>query len=147
MIELKQVDQNNWKACIKLSLLPEQEGNLAPNAYTIAKSKFAPHYHIRAIYNDSEVIGMLSYCYEDDPIDKELYWLFRFMIDKNHQGKGYASTVLELVRKEVLLLDCKRIQTMCKPSNIAASHVYQKFGFKEIGKLDDGDIHFEMSLD
>lgn len=61
------------------------ESNLAPNAYTIAESKFETHHHVREIYKDDEVIGMLSYCYEDDSIDTELYWLFRFMLDKNHQ--------------------------------------------------------------
>ncbi len=147
MIKIKPVEKSNWKDCIKLSLLPEQEGNLAPNAYTIAESKFELHHHVRAIYKDSEVIGMLSYCYEDDPLDLELYWLFRFMLDKDHQGKGYASKVLKLVQKEVISSGGKRLRTMCKPTNITASQVYQKFGFEKIGKLDDGDILFELQVD
>ena len=146
MINLKPVTKNNWKACVKLSLQPEQQGNLAPNAYTIAESKFETHHHVRAIYKDDEVIGMLSYCYEDDPIDTELYWLFRFMLDKEHQGKSYAVKVLELVQKEVFSHGGKRLRTMCKPTNMVAAKVYQGFGFKQIGKLDDGDILFEMSL-
>lgn len=146
MIKLKPVVKNNWVACVKLSLLPEQEGNLAPNAYTIAESKFETHYHVRAIYKEDEVIGLLSYCYEDDPLDTELYWLFRFMFDKNHQGKGYASKVLKLVVEEVNSLGGKRLLTMCKPTNMNAAKVYQKFGFKKTGQLDDGDVLFEIQV-
>ena len=147
MIKIKPVDKNNWKACVKLSLLPEQQSNLAPNAYTIAESKFEAHHHVRAIYNDNEVVGMLSYCYEDDPVDTELYWLFRFMFDKNHQGKGFASKAIDLVVEEVLLLGGQCLRTMCKPTNKVAAKVYQGFGFKQIGNLDDGDVLFEMKLD
>ncbi len=147
MINLKPVNKNNWKACVKLSLYPNQKGNLASNSNTIAESKFETHHHVRAIYKDDEVIGMLSYCFEDEPIDKELYWLFRFMFDKNHQGKGYAPQAIDLVAKEVKSIGGKRLRTMCKPTNTVAAKVYQGFGFKQIGKLDDGDILFEMILD
>jgi len=147
MINLRPVDKNNWVACVKLSLLPEQEGNLAPNVYTIAESKFNAHYQLRAIYKDDEVVGFLAYCYEDDPIDTELYWLFRFMLDKNNQGKGFASLALDLVVEEVISLEGKRLRTMCKPTNTVAEKVYQGFGFEQIGILDDGDILFEIQLD
>lgn len=52
MKKLKSVDKNNWDACMKLPLLPKQESNLAPNAYTIAESKFETHHHERAIYRE-----------------------------------------------------------------------------------------------
>lgn len=75
-------------------MLAEQESNLTANAYTISESKFETHHHVRAIYKDDEVIGMYSYCYEDDSIDAKLYYL---LLDKYYQGKGYASKALELL--------------------------------------------------
>jgi diamine N-acetyltransferase len=145
-IHLKKVDRCNWVACVKLSLHPDQVGNLASNSNTIAEAKFEPHHRLRAIYKDNDVIGMLSFCHEDDPLDLELFWLFRFMIDKEHQGKGYGSNVLALVLEEVRGLGGKRLQTMCKPSNAAAAQAYRSFGFKEIGTLNDGDLHFETLI-
>ena len=147
MITLREVDKYNYEACIDLELEPEQMSNLTTNAISIAQSKFELHFRPRAIYKDNEVIGFLVYCHEDNPEDLELYWLFRFMFDRRHQRRGYASAALRLVVDEVRALGGTRLQTMHKPNNANASSAYRKFGFREIGVLDDGDVHLELRLD
>ncbi|MBE9167014.1 GNAT family N-acetyltransferase [Pleurocapsales cyanobacterium LEGE 06147] len=114
-IELKEVTKNNWIDCIHLSLYPEQESNLASNVVSIAESKFEPHYQLRAIYKKEKVIGFLAFCVEDDPPEPELYWLFRFMLDKDFQGKGYGTKALNLVIDEIIQLGGKRIYTKLVP--------------------------------
>ena len=146
MIRLEEVSINNYEDCIELELEPEQRGNLTSNSISIAQSKFETHFRTRAIYNDSEVVGFLTYCHEVEPEDLELYWLFRFMFDKAHQGNGYASKALELLIDEIRELGGKRLYTMHKPTNVHASSAYKKFGFKKIGVLDDGDIHLEITV-
>lgn len=143
-IELKEVTRDNWIDCIRLSLHPEQEGNVAPNVDSIAESKFELHHQLRAIYKDKQVIGFLAFCVEDDPPNPELYWLFRFMIDKDFQGKGYGTQALNLVIEEITHLGAKCIHTMHKPKNIRAGKLYQKAGFTYIGNLDDGDLLMEL---
>lgn len=144
MIRLEEVHKDNYEDCIYLELESDQMGNLTPNSISIAQSKFETHFRIRAIYKDDEVIGFLTYCQEDEPEDPELYWLFRFMFDKAHQGKGHASKALQLLMDEVSELGGKRLQTMHKPANVNAESAYMKFGFTKIGVLDDGDIHLEI---
>lgn len=146
MIELRELSIDNYEDCIALELESEQLGNLTPNAISIAQSKFETHYRKRAIYKDNVVIGFLTYCHEDDPEDLEDFWLFRFMFDKAHQGKGYASKALQLLVDEIRILGGKRLQTMHKPSNVNARSACKKFGFSEIGILDDGDIHLEILI-
>lgn len=145
-IALKDVDQHNYLDCIRLSLLPEQQDNLASNAITIAQSKFEPHYRLKAICLNQKVIGMLAFCHEDEPEDFELFWLFRFMIDARHQNQGYGCRVLALLVDEVRALGGKHLRTMHKPANRQASRVYQAFGFREIGTLDDGDTLLTLEL-
>lgn len=145
-IELKEVTKDNWIDCIDLSLYPEQEKNVASNVASIAESKFEPHYQLRAIYKDKKVIGFLAFCVENDPSDPELYWIFRFMIDKNFQGRGYGIKALNLVMAEIKQLGAKRIYTMHKPSNKTAGKLYQKAGFSYIGTLDDGDRLMEFKI-
>ncbi len=147
MIRLEELTIHNYKDCINLELEPGQVRNLTTNAISIAQSKYETHYQTRAIYKHEEVIGFLVFCQEDDPEESELYWLFRFMLDKAHQGKGYASSVLGLVVGEVRALGGKRLHTMHKPSNTNAASAYRKYGFKEIGVLDDGDILLEILVD
>lgn len=147
MITLREVDRDNYEACIALELEPGQKGNLTTNAISIAQSKFELHFRPRAIYKDNEVVGFLVYCHEDDPEDLELYWLFRFMFDRRHQNHGYASTALQLLVNEVRALGGRRLHTMHKPNNVHAASAYKKFGFSDIGFLDDGDVHLELWLD
>ena len=146
MITLEKVSKSNYLDCIRLELFPGQEQFLASNAVSIAQSRFEPHYQTRAICEDDKVVGFLAYCHEDDPEDLELYWLFRFMIDKNNQGRGIASDVLKLLVAEVRQLGGKRLCTMFKPGNTNADSAYKKFGFSEVGVLDDGDIHLEIAV-
>ncbi len=114
---------------------------------TIAESKFESHYHMKAIYKDEMVVGMLAYCHENDPEDLELYWIFRLMVDISHQGKGFGFEAMKLAINEMKKLGATRIRTMHKPSNSIASSLYEKLGFERTGVvLDDGDIVREIKL-
>lgn len=146
-IYLKPVTKENYLDCIQLEMLPEQQKNLASNAVTIAQSKFEIHYQLRAIYLDNKVIGMLAFCHEDEPVDLTHFWLFRMMIAQEYQNQGYAQIVGKVVIDELKPLGAKRIDSMCKPNNLQSLSALKKFGFKEIGFLDDGDIHLTLNLD
>jgi len=147
MITLKPVDRSNWVACSQLSLKEEQEGFVASNLKTIAQSKFEPHYHLRAIYRGEDLVGMMAFCHEDEPEDLELYWIFRLMIDQRFQGEGIGLAAMKLAIEEMKALGAKRIRTMHKPSNTAATALYDKLGFEFTGEiLDDGDPVRELDL-
>ncbi|EPQ6155997.1 GNAT family N-acetyltransferase, partial [Acinetobacter baumannii] len=87
MINLKNLDRENWLLCAKLLLDESQKDYVAPNVYSIAESKVEEHYCPRVICFNDEVVGFLMYCVEIDPPDETLFWLFRFMIGKDHQAK------------------------------------------------------------
>ena len=89
---------------------------------------------------------MLAYCMEDEPPDPEVYWLFRFMIDKDFQNKGYGKKALNLVIEEISSLGAKKIYTSHKPKNEVAGKLYQKLGFNYIGERDDGDLLMEKTI-
>lgn len=147
MITLRPVDQKNWVACSRITLGDHQKGFVASNLETIAESKFEPDYHLRAIYKDELVVGMLAYCHENDPEDLELYWIFRLTVDISHQGEGIGYTAMQLAINEMKKLGATRIRTMHKPSNAVASSLYEKLGFEDTGVvLDDGDIVRELNV-
>ena len=122
MISLRELTKENYLDCIRLNLHPDQEENLASNAITIAQSRFETDYRLKVIYEQETVIGLLAFCHEDEPLDYSIYWLFRFMIDKDHQNKGYGKQVLSLLVEEVKQLGGKTLLTMHKPTNRQASH-------------------------
>lgn len=142
---LKPVTKDNWIKCIDLSLYPHQIGNLALNVETIAESKFEPDNILRAIYLNDTVIGMLAYSMEDEP-PSEVYWLFRFMIDKDYQNKGYGTEALKLLFEEISRLGGKKIYTSHKPENKVAGKLYQKVGFSYNGELHYGEPLMEKGF-
>nr|WP_252152532.1 GNAT family N-acetyltransferase [Acinetobacter pittii] len=87
------------------------------------------------------------YCVEVDPPDETLFWLFRFMIDKNSQAKGYGTKVLQIAIDEMAAKGAKRIRTMYKSSNYVTGKLYKKKGFQETGEYDEcGDIILELNI-
>lgn len=143
-VTLRDVDGSNWRACIKLDLHPHQRGFVASNVATIAESKFEPHYILRAVYLDEQVVGLLAYCHETEPEDRQLYWIFRFMIDRRHQRQGIGEEAVSIALRELAALGAARIRTMHKPDNSVAATLYAKLGFRPIGVLDDGDRLLEL---
>lgn len=147
MINLKNLDRENWIQCAKLSLDEAQKDYVAPNVYSIAESKVEEHYCPRVICFNEEVVGFLMYCVEIDPPDKTLFWLFRFMISKGNQAKGYGTTALQIAIDEIFTKGAKRIRTMYKPSNYVVGKLYKKLGFIETGECDEcGDIILELNI-
>lgn len=147
MISLKDLDRENWIRCARLSLDESQKDYVAPNVYSIAESKVEEHYCPRVICFNDEVVGLLMYCVEIGPPDETLFWLFRFMIDKNSQAKGYGTKALQIAIDEMAAKGAKRIRTMYKSSNYVAGKFYKKKGFQETGEYDEcGDIILELNI-
>ena len=51
-----------------------------------------------AICADDKLVGFTMFAFDvdfDNPNDR--YWLWRFMIDRELQGKGYGSAALEMI--------------------------------------------------
>ena len=146
MISLRKLNRDNWVECTRLQLHEGQIKNLASNVVTIAESKFYPSHCLRAIYRDEQMAGLLAYTSEDDPPDESLYWIYRLMIAADLQRQGIGIAAMKIAISEITELGATRIRTMHKPSNTAASRLYEKLGFKNIGDYDDGDILLEMAV-
>ena len=145
-ISLREVTKENWVQCIRLKLASEQEGLVAPNIASIAESKFEPHYVPRAIYSNEKVVGFLMYCPEIETEEKDLYWLFRFMVDVEYQKQGIGKAALKLALNEIAESNCRKINIIYSPKNSAAAKLYARFGFKQVGTAEDGDIILQKRI-
>lgn len=142
-ISLREITQDNFFACMRLSVRTDQPF-VASNAFSVAESKIFPEWITNAIYNDEEMVGFMMYTkyYEDN----ELY-LCRFMIDQNHQGKGYGRAALDLL-KEIAMRDenIKQIKLSTSPANANGIRIYEKFGFIDMKYMDGGEEVFVLDL-
>lgn len=137
-VKLKDVDKNNWDDCCKLKLSTKQGGLVAPHMYTIAESEVEPSFVPLAIYAGDTVIGFAMYGL--DPDDGK-YWIYRLMIDVDHQGKGYGKAALiELVKMISQLPDSEEIYAGYKPWNNVAAGLFGELGFKRTGEMLSGEF-------
>jgi len=92
LIIFKEVNKENFWDCIELSVTQEQVDFVTSNAISIAQSKVQTECIPLAVYDNEIMIGFIMYCIDED--DSE-YWIYRMMIDKQYQSKGYGKKTLE----------------------------------------------------
>jgi diamine N-acetyltransferase len=146
-VRLRDVTADNWEEVVDLKVSKDQKGFVASNAYSIAESKFDPHVKPRAIYAGKRAVGFLMYetlHYEGKPHD---YSIYRLMIDKRQQGKGYGRRALEQAIDEIKQDAHARRITICYvPGNRVSQQFYGSLGFKEVGLDEDGEMIAEIVL-
>ena len=145
-LTLQPVTKSNWIACATLVLPKKQSEFVAPNVFSIAESKFEPHYQPRAIMLGETAIGFLMYCNDDASQICGEFCLFRLMIVDAYQGKGLGYEAVGLALSEIKAAGGQMVSTMYKPDNEIAGRLYTKLGFRPVGVLDDGDIELHLDL-
>lgn len=142
-ITLKEITKENFTECIRLTVRDDQKF-VASNLYSIAESKVDPDNIPLAIYAGDTMVGFVMY--ELDYSARELY-IGRLMIDQRYQHMGYGREALEAVR-QIGLKDAgiDKLSLSTKPANTYGIRVYERFGFKDTGILDDGEEIFVMDL-
>jgi diamine N-acetyltransferase len=146
-VRLEDVTARNWRAVARLKLAPEQEDLLASNLYSIAQSKFDPDARPRAVYAGRELVGFLMYDVWETKEKTREASIYRFMIDRKHQGKGYGRAALTRALDEIRADPAiRKISIGYVPENAVAKPFYASFGFVEVGKDEDGEIIAELKL-
>jgi diamine N-acetyltransferase len=146
-IRLEDVTARNWRAVARLKLAPEQQGMVASNLYSIAQSKFDLDARPRAVYAGKDLVGFLMYDVGETDDKMREASIYRFMIDRKHQGKGYGRAALARALEEIRAVPgIKKVSIGYMPENPVAKPFYASFGFVEVGKDEDGEIVAELNL-
>ena len=142
-LSFREITECNFLECIRLRVRDDQK-YVASNVYSVAQSKIEPKYVPLAIYSDDTMVGFVMY--ELNYQKKELY-LCRLMIDQQYQHMGYGKGALDIL-KEMALGDpgIEKIELSTKPDNTYGIKVYERFGFKDTGLLDEGEEVFVLEL-
>lgn len=152
MITLREITQDNLFSVIKLSntLDESQKKSVAPNAVSIAQAyvnqdKAWP----RAIYLDEEPIGFVMMALHDEDIpqeDQPAYFLWRFMISKEHQGKGYGKAVIEILKNKTKDDGKKYLYVTCTMHDVMPYQFYINQGFIDTHEMDDDEEILKMKM-
>ena len=143
-ITLRKVTRKNLTSILKLKVAKAQEKFVAANAVSIAQGCYNKGAWFRAIYAGETPVGFVM-MYEDRKRGR--YYLWRFMIDARHQGKGYGKRALTLIIDRVRKSPRARALTL---SYVRArggpEKFYHRFKFEDTGKMEYGEHVARLAL-
>jgi diamine N-acetyltransferase len=146
-VELRDVTAGNRQAVAGLALAPDQQDLVASNAESLREARSDPGARPRAVYAGRQLVGFLMYDAgepEDRPRESLIY---RFMIDRRHQGRGYGRAALARALDEIRAMPgMRKISISYMPDNPTAKPFYASFGFVEAGIDEDGEMIAELTL-
>lgn len=154
MLRLEKINSENVWEIIKLEVDETQKNYVATNtesiieAYTTITANGIAYPF--GIYDDNLPVGflMIGYGVDDDWKDapklaKNAYSIWRLMIDRKYQNKGYGRKVVELALDFIKTYPCGKAEycyLSYEPNNDVAKKLYESFGFKETGDKDGDEL-------
>jgi RimJ/RimL family protein N-acetyltransferase len=154
-IRFVEVTSDNVIALHRLNAGAVGSRMVAPNAMSVAQGMLSPNAWLRGVCVGDLSVGLVMLFdptlspenakKEELPFDALYVW--RLMIDFKHQGKGYGEQVLRAViamaRERATF---KRVTLSYVMEDGSAKPFYEKLGFRETGKIDDGEMEMALEL-
>jgi diamine N-acetyltransferase len=138
IIELRDVDAHNWRACADLEVAPEQRDFVSPIARYLCLCHFGGVWHPLAMYAGDEVVGFVMWAV--DPGD-QTGWIGGLTIDGRQQRRGFGRGTLEApIRRLLETGGCSSCALSYPPGNAAARDLYRALGFVETGEIEDDEL-------
>ena len=154
-IHLEKVNWDNYEKVLKLRVTKEQENFVSSNKASLIHGFLSlsegKHVYAFAIYKDKTIIGFIMLDYDNDWTGYEYekwlqsdeykyyegryyYNIWRFMIDKKYQNKGYGKKAFEIALDFIKTFPngaAEYITLSYEPNNKVAKELYESFGFEE----------------
>lgn len=159
MVTLRKITADNLWQIVALEVAEDQRHFVADNTRSILEAYAAISGGGTAlplgVYAGETPVGfvMLSYGCEDWPdapaIAHNNYCLWRLMIDRRFQGRGYGRAALAEALCYVRTLPFGSAECCWlsyEPENTVAAKLYHSFGFRETGEWDEDEIIAALPL-
>ena len=143
-VELREITAETVRTICGLEVAEEQRENVAPVAISIAQAHFEPRATFRAIYAGDEPVGFMLWRDDDKP---NTAYLWRFMVDRRHQGKGYGRMMLQQLIESAQQQNYHLLIGGIDASNSGSIALHQKLGFVHSGTITQAGFKFGRWLD
>ncbi len=136
-IRLEKVSIDNFENVLSLQISEEQKDFVSSPAYALAQAYvYYKTAYPFAIYNDDVIIGFIMFGFYES---RKQYTLWKFLIDKQYQNKGYGKeALLQGIQYAKEQFRCTELYTGVAIENQVAEHLYEKIGFKKTGLIENG---------
>ena len=142
-VELREITAETVREVTSLAVAPEQDGLVAPNAVSISQAYYEPKAWFRAIAAGEELVGFVMVYRDQEARD---FYVWRFMIDARHQGRGYGRRAMELVLEEARRDGVNEVTLHVVPGDESAYSFYVRLGFEDTGEVEHGQVLMRLPL-
>lgn len=160
MIRLQKVNGGNIWDIVGLSVFWSQRKFVVDNKTSIieayASISSGGNVFTFGIYDDKTPVGFVMIGYGTDKywksppkVAENNYNIWRFMIDKRFQHKGYGKAALQLALDFIRTFPCGKAEKCWlsyEPENTTAEKLYSSFGFVPNGEKDVDEIIAVLDL-
>jgi diamine N-acetyltransferase len=142
-VVFREVTSDNLGEVLALVVAPEQLSYVSANAKSIAEAHFEPKAWFRAVAAGDELVGFVMV--KRDPAAADFY-IWRFMIDARHQGRGYGDAAARLLLDEARRDGAAEVTLSVVPGEHSARGFWERFGFEDTGEVRWGQIVMRLRL-
>lgn len=142
-ITLAPITPDNLRTVLALQTTPEQQRFVAPVPISLAQASLSPHAYTRVILHGSEPVGFLMLEVGERP---GVVYLWRFLIDHRHQGRGHGRAAIEALIALVGGWGVPRLELSYQPGEGNPGPFYRRLGFVETGEIEEGEHVMGMDL-
>lgn len=147
-LRLEQITQDNVRAACTLKLRADQDGLVAPVAWSLADAYTMPDIAWpRVIYDGDQLVGFVMAAFAPDH-DNPLFhsYLWRLNIGAEHQGKGYGRFAVEQLCQEAVRRGHRRLTVSYHAGQHGPEAFYERLGFRPTGEYNEGETVAERHL-
>lgn len=152
VVSLREITDDNRAAVEALTVTDDQSYYVASVTQSLHDAQDYPDAKpwYRAVYADDEPVGFVMISdgiTVDDPTYVGPYYLWRLLVDRRFQDRGYGTAALDLV--------VEHVRTRPDARTFLVSHVvgpaspvtfYQQYGFRLTGDVHEGEPILERDL-
>jgi diamine N-acetyltransferase len=147
-LRLEPVTQENVRAACELELRPDQEGLVAPVAWSLAEAYASPDVAWpRLVYDGDQLVGFIMAAFavgHENPLFHSYLW--RLAIGAEHQAKGYGRFAVGELCHEATRRGHHRLTVSYHAGEHGPEEFYRRLGFHPTGEYNDGETVAERIL-
>jgi diamine N-acetyltransferase len=151
-VVLREITDENRDAVLALRVAPSQEGFVSTVADSLDEARETPEGKpwYRAIYAGDQPVGFVMLSWKVNPAPPRIigpWFLWKLLIDEQHQGHGYGREAVKLVTDIARDHGASELLTSHVVGDGSPEHFYRRLGFVPTGEHDEtGEIVLALSL-
>ncbi|GAB3940170.1 GNAT family N-acetyltransferase [Kribbella albertanoniae] len=150
-VHLREITDHNHDAVCALRVRQGQDLFVALVARSLDDAASTPDANpwYRAVYSADDPVGFVMLSWNVPPGRPGImgpYFLWRLLIDEQHQRRGLGREVLTQIVALIRADGATELLTSYQPGDGEPWPFYQRFGFQPTGEIDDGEIVLRLAL-